>query len=139
MDKNARNKFWAVKEEQRQKQFGVGKCTEVTNDRDTKLPPSTTGFKTDNEQQTIAAGSTNIINEVIENPEVLIREALKAANIELIHNRDKKPMTAKRKALIEKAMAIHTAKSHILDSLDPKTREKLTFIAIKALDKNLRE
>jgi len=36
-------------------------------------------------------------------------------------------------------MAIHQSKSHVLDELDSEHREKLTFMALKALDKNFGE
>ena len=55
--------------------------------------------------------------------------------VTLIQKRKKQPMTAGRRALIEQAIAIHQEKSHILDDLDQETREKLTFMAMKALDR----
>lgn len=64
----------------------------------------------------------------------LIRQALEEAELELINKRKRKAMTPQRQALIEQAMAIHRSKSHVLDELDPEQRDKLTFMAMKALD-----
>jgi len=71
--------------------------------------------------------------------EALIREALESAELELVNKRKRKSMTPERQALIEQAMAIHQSKSHLLDELDPEHRDKLTFMAMKALDRNFGE
>jgi hypothetical protein len=69
-----------------------------------------------------------------EDAETLIRQALEEAELEFINKRKKKSMTPERQALIEQAMAIHRSKSHVLDDLPPEQRDKLTFMAMKALD-----
>ena len=69
-----------------------------------------------------------------EDTAALIREALESAELELIEKRERKPMTSERQALIDQALAIHKAKSHVLDDLDQEDRDKLTFMAMKALD-----
>ena len=51
----------------------------------------------------------------------------------------KRPVNKKRKALIEKAMSMRKAKSHILDQLDPKQLRKLSDMVGKAFDQSAAE
>jgi len=45
-----------------------------------------------------------------------------------------KPMTPEREQLIRDAISIHRQKTRMLDELDPQMREKLTVMAMMALD-----
>ena len=68
----------------------------------------------------------------------LIHEALASAKEELLHqqkpNYKGKPITPERAALIEQAMAIRRSKLYILDELTQDQRNKLTHMAIQALN-----
>ena len=78
-----------------------------------------------------------------DDPATLIRDALTSAEEELERKRNRtykgKPITAERAALIEQAMAIHKSQSHILDELDQDQRDKLTYMALQALNEQTRK
>ena len=73
-----------------------------------------------------------------DDPKVLIHEALASAEEELLHQQKPtykgKPITPERAALIEQAMAIRRSKLYILDELTQDQRNKLTHMAIQALN-----
>ncbi len=146
MDKKAREKFTAAQEMKRKQQGG---------DAVTPAPSPTAASPAPKGAPTTAAKAIErtpapkaaIRAEPRTRPPVdgsdddaaLIREALESAELELISKRQKKTMTPERQALIEQAMAIHRSKSHVLDELDPEHRDKLTFMALKALDRDFGE
>ena len=70
--------------------------------------------------------------------EVLIYEALASAEEELLRKQNRthtgKPITPERAALIENAMAIRRSKLYILDELTQDQRNKLTYMAMQALN-----
>ena len=78
------------------------------------------------------------MRENLNKPNMLIDEILTKTNQELVHKPnsvpEKKPITPERMALIEKAMSIRRSKLHILNELDPEQLNKLTAVAIKALN-----
>jgi len=141
MDKKAREKLNAVQEQKRRQQGGAP--------ADENARPSRPAAKSDAAKKSARAAKAEpsaprparsappLIDE--DDPEALIREALEEAELELIQKRNRKPMTSERQALIDQAMAIHKSKSQMLDELDAEHREKLTFMALKALDKNFGE
>ena len=141
MDKQARDKFNAVQEEKRQRQGDGDAKRQPSPEPGAKAKVNSNKSKpaTKQDRQTTSPAPalpippTASINDA--DAEALIREALDIIELELIQKRKKKPMTAGRRVLIEQAMAIHQEKSHILDDLDQETREKLTFMAMKALDR----
>jgi len=142
MDKKAREKLNAVQEQKRRQQGGAPATDErarpergAAEPAGTKKPGRTA--KVEARPPRPARSNPPLIDE--DDPEALIREALEEAELELIQKRNKKPMTSERQALIDQAMAIHQSKSHVLDELDSEHREKLTFMALKALDKNFGE
>ena len=71
-------------------------------------------------------------------PGLIIHEALKSAEEEILHEQSltqiTNPMTPERAALIEKAMAIRRSKLYILDELTQDQRNKLTYMAMQALN-----
>ena len=69
---------------------------------------------------------------------ILIQKATEIAKQDFIKN-PKKPINKKRKALIEEAMAMRKAKSHILDQLDQEQLRKLSIMAGRAFDQNAAE
>ena len=73
-----------------------------------------------------------------DDPKTLIQEALASAEAELLHQQKPiykvKPITPERAALIEQAMAIRQSKLYILDELTQDQRNKLTHMAIQALN-----
>ena len=135
MDKKAREKYNAVKEAKRLEREDHP-LPDRANASPTQLTESTIPTSTPGRAPEFSSSPPRADDD---DPEALIREALESAELELIEKRNKKPMTSERQALIDQAMAIHNSKSHILDELDPEHREKLTFMALKALDKNFGE
>ncbi|MBT6095730.1 MAG: hypothetical protein HOH04_12675 [Rhodospirillaceae bacterium] len=138
MDKKARDKFTAVQEQKKRPRRDAGDeqstaSTKPSNDR----PAAKSDAKPAPNPSSRRAPSPPSSDE--DDTEALIREALESAELELIQKRNKKPMTNERQALIDQAMAIHKSKSHVLDELDAEHREKLTFMALKALDPDLGE
>ena len=69
---------------------------------------------------------------------ILIQKATEIAKQDFIKN-PKKPINKKRKALIEEAMAMRKAKSHILDQLDQEQLRKLSIMAGRAFEQNAAE
>ena len=73
-----------------------------------------------------------------DDPETLIHEALASAKEEFLHQQRStykgKPISSKRAKLIEQAMAIRRSKLYILDDLTQDQRNKLTQMAIQALN-----
>ena len=73
-----------------------------------------------------------------EDPKKLISEALASAREELLHKQDLSnkgtPITRERAALIKQAMAIRQSKLYILDGLTQDQRNRLTYMAIQALN-----
>ena len=73
-----------------------------------------------------------------DDPKALIHEALASAEEELLHQQNPtykgKPITPERATLIEQAMAIRRSKLYILDELTQDQRNKLTQMAIQALN-----
>ena len=73
-----------------------------------------------------------------EDPKKLISEALACAREELLHKQDLSnkgtPITRERAALIKQAMAIRQSKLYILDGLTQDQRNRLTYMAIQALN-----
>ena len=73
-----------------------------------------------------------------DDPKTLIHEALASAEEELLHRQKPtykgKPITPERATLIEQAMAIRRSKLYILDELTQDQRNKLTHMAIQALN-----
>ncbi len=73
-----------------------------------------------------------------DDPKALIHEALSSAEEELGHRQKPtykgKPITPERAALIEQAMAIRRSKLYVLDELTQDQRDKLTHMAIQALN-----
>ncbi len=145
MDKKARKKLNAVQEQKRRQQGGASADAESARPERaaTKPAASATMAKADRaagaEPRAPRPARTAPPSIDEDDPEALIREALEEAELELIQKRNRKPMTSERQALIDQAMAIHKSKSHVLDDLDSEHREKLTFMALKALDKNFGE
>ena len=70
--------------------------------------------------------------------EILIQKAAEIAKQNFTKNH-KEPINQKRKALIEEAMAMRKAKSHILDQLDQEQLRKLSLMAGRAFDQNAAE
>ena len=75
----------------------------------------------------------------------LIRDSLDAAEQEVIDNKkkalDKKTKSTanpSRQDLIDNALAIHKAQSHIVDDLPEEQRQKLKLIAIQAFGEQLK-
>ncbi len=70
--------------------------------------------------------------------EVLIYEALASAEEQLLRNKNRthtgKPITPEREALIENAIAIRRSKLYILDNLTQDQRNKLSYMAMQALN-----
>jgi hypothetical protein len=139
MDKKAREKFNAVQDDKRRKRDGLAPAERANNAPDQPAATANTTPAPTPGREPASAFSASPPRADDDDPEALIREALESAELELIEKRNKKPMTSERQALIDQAMAIHNSKSHILDELDPEHREKLTFMALKALDKNFGE
>lgn len=138
MDKKAREKLNAVQEQKRRQQGGASADADAARSERKAAgakPDRAAGAEPRAPRPARAAPPS--IDE--DDPEALIREALEEAELELIQKRNKKPMTSERQALIDQAMAIHKSKSRMLDELDSEHREKLTFMALKALDKNFGE
>ena len=71
-------------------------------------------------------------------PEISTQKASKITNQNFTKSY-KKPANKKRKALIEKAMSMRKAKSHILDQLDQKQLRKLSDMVGKAFDQSAAE
>ena len=73
-----------------------------------------------------------------EDPKNLISEALACAREELLHKQDLSnkgtSITRERAALIKQAMAIRQSKLYILDGLTQDQRNRLTYMAIQALN-----
>ena len=73
-----------------------------------------------------------------EDPKKLISEALACAREELLHKQDLSnkgtSITRERAALIKQAMAIRQSKLYILDGLTQDQRNRLTYMAIQALN-----
>lgn len=68
----------------------------------------------------------------------LIRESLNAAEQEISDKKNKRAANPSRQALIDKALAIHSSKQHIVDDLPEEQREKLLFMAQQALGEQLK-
>ena len=73
-----------------------------------------------------------------DDPKVLIHEALESAEEELLREQSlthmDNPITPERAALIEQALAIRRSKLYILDELTQDQRNKLTQMAMQALN-----
>ena len=134
MDKKAREKFNAAREAKRRHKDG-----DAEPEAATAASPHAAKTKSNTNAPVPAAQRSRPPGGDADDAGELIRQALEEAELELISKRKKKSMTPERQALIEHATAIHRSKSHVLDDLDPEHREKLTFMAMKALDRNFGE
>jgi len=121
MDKPAREKFEAVQEVKRaNKRTEPGEAqhpypgisTEMTRKISAPVPPPTA--------------------EEAEDTASLVRKALDLAEKELVAKKARRPMTGDRQALIDEAMLIRSSQSKVLDELNPKQREQLRVMALKA-------
>lgn len=138
MDKKAREKFTAAQDEKRRARDGDAPKAPAQDDKaQPSRAPSPTMSNAAAPAKTVAPRPPSAGEE--DDAEALIREALESAELELINKRKRKSMTPERQALIEQAMAIQRSKSHVLDELDPNDRDKLTFMAMKALDPDFGE
>jgi len=146
MDKKAREKFSAVQEAKRRPEDDGEHAPDTSlhgkpqakaqakAETNPKANPKARPLADDMPGRAPAPSQTRRPPTAEEETEALIREALESAELELVNKRKRKTMTPQRQALIDQAMAIHASKSHILDDLDPEHRDKLTFMAMKALD-----
>ena len=145
MDKGARSKFKIVQARKR-RLHDIGQSinllfTKLKGEEMAKKNKSqtTTGFDDAYKKQLtpVPLQQSNHNHESAET-EILIQNAAEIAKQNFTKNH-KKPRNKKRKALIEEAMAMRKAKSHILEPLDQEQLRKLSIIAGRAFDKNAAE
>ena len=144
MDKKARERLQAAKESKKHSDqptaststpeiAAPGNASRASSGKKSPKKKSDFQARADRYGALLAGAAPPSGDAVEEDTADLVRQALESAESELANNRDRKPMTPNRKALIDQAMAIHKSKSHILDDLDDESREKLYVMAMEAL------
>ncbi|MDD9876357.1 MAG: hypothetical protein OXR84_02830 [Magnetovibrio sp.] len=129
MDKKARAKFNSVRESKQPKAADEPSTDEPGSDLDIPRMIPEPGAKPPTAPKPPAAQPPAGDDD----PELLIRQALDSAEAELGRRKSRPPASPERQALIDQAMAIHSAKKHVLDDLDEDSREKLYVMAMEAL------
>ena len=120
VDKKARNKIKALKEKKR----SLGEQAEDSSLVSTRSVSDKPSVPLSIEYLSQSANARKLsLPGQIDNPKALIDDILTSTGQEL-----------ERKALIEQAMAIRRSKLHILDELDREQLNKLTEMAIQALN-----
>ena len=145
MDKRARRKFKIVRwQKLRLNDIGQSINQLFTKPKGERMAKKNKSRTTIGLVDTCGKQSTSVpprrSNDKLESAktEILIQKAAKIANQNFTENR-KQPINKKRKALIEEAMFMRKAKSHILDQLDQKQLRKLSIMAGRAFDQNAAE
>lgn len=126
VDKKARDKMSAANEPKVTSTPDVGNVNIPSMTREMEAPPKR------------SAAPNQHLHVEDEDPKNLISEALACAREELLHKQDLSnkgtSITRERAALIKQAMAIRQSKLYILDGLTQDQRNRLTYMAIQALN-----
>ena len=130
VDKKARDKMNAVN-----KRKSIPTSSDDELDIPRMVPEKNAVPKSSLEQSAISHQPAHLQEN---DPEVLIHEALESTEEELLRKQSPahmdNPITPERAALIEHAMAIRRSKLYILDELTQDQRDKLTYMAMQALN-----
>ena len=126
VDKRARDKMSAANEQ---------KVTPTPDVENVNIQSMTPAMETAPKRSTAPNQHLHLEDE---DPKKLISEALACAREELLHKQDLSikgtPIPRERAALIKQAMAIRQSKLYILDGLTQDQRNRLTYMAIQALN-----
>ena len=126
VDKKARDKMSAANEPKVTSTPDVGNVNIPSMTPEMEAPPKR------------SAAPNQHLHVEDEDPKNLISEALACAREELLHKQDLSnkgtSITRERAALIKQAMAIRQSKLYILDGLTQDQRNRLTYMAIQALN-----
>lgn len=140
MDKKARDKLNALNERRAEPADDDEAAIPRMSPEEGKPPAPT---KTPKAQPAPNPATARPPSAMDDDPAALIRDALASAERELERKKNRthkgKPITAERAALIERALAIHRSKAYILDELDQDQRDKLTAMAMQALNDQLQK